>query len=56
MIGIHQAKSGWFAVRPSGTEDLCKIYAESLRSEAHLAAIKDQAAAIMQDVFTAANA
>ncbi|MGZ9174147.1 MAG: phosphoglucomutase (alpha-D-glucose-1,6-bisphosphate-dependent) [Candidatus Binatia bacterium] len=50
------AKSGWFAVRPSGTEDLCKIYAESLRSEAHLAAIKDQAAAIMQDVFTAANA
>ena len=50
------AKSGWFAVRPSGTEDLCKIYAESLRSEAHLAAIKDQAAAIMQDVFTAASA
>jgi phosphoglucomutase len=50
------AKSGWFAVRPSGTEDLCKIYAESLRSEEHLMAIKDQAAAIMQDVFTAANA
>jgi phosphoglucomutase len=50
------AKSGWFAVRPSGTEDLCKIYAESLRSETHLAAIKDQAAAIMQDVFTAADA
>ena len=50
------AKSGWFAVRPSGTEDLCKIYAESLRSEEHLVAIKDQAAAIMQDVFTAANA
>ena len=50
------AKSGWFAVRPSGTEDLCKIYAESLRSEEHLMAIKDQAAAIMQDVFKAANA
>ena len=50
------AKSGWFAVRPSGTEDLCKIYAESLRSEEHLTAIKDQAAAIMQDVFTAAGA
>jgi len=49
------AKNGWFAVRPSGTEDLCKIYAESLRSEEHLAAIKDQAAAIMQDVFTAAK-
>jgi len=50
------ARSGWFAVRPSGTEDLCKIYAESLRSEEHLTAIKDQAAAIMQDVFAAANA
>lgn len=50
------AKSGWFAVRPSGTEDLCKIYAESLRSEEHLAAIKDQAAAIMRDVFAAAKA
>jgi phosphoglucomutase len=50
------AKNGWFAVRPSGTEDLCKIYAESLRSEEHLSAIKDQAAAIMQDVFTAAKA
>ncbi len=50
------AQSGWFAVRPSGTEDLCKIYAESLRSEEHLIAIKDQAAAIMQDVFTAAKA
>ena len=50
------AKSGWFAVRPSGTEDLCKIYAESLRSEEHLSAIKDQAAAIMQDVFASAHA
>jgi phosphoglucomutase len=35
---------------------LCKIYAESLCSEEHLAAIKEQAAAIMQDVFTAADA
>jgi len=49
------AKSGWFAVRPSGTEDLCKIYAESLQSEEHLLAIKNQAAAIMQDVFAEAN-
>ena len=29
-------KSGWFAARPSGTEDIYKIYAESFRSEAHL--------------------
>lgn len=31
--------NGWFAARPSGTEDLYKIYAESFRDEAHLAAI-----------------
>ena len=37
------ARSGWFAVRPSGTEDLCKIYAESLRSEDHLKQIQDEA-------------
>src|SRR5205085_3956049 len=30
---------GWFAARPSGTENVYKIYAESFRSEAHLAAI-----------------
>jgi phosphoglucomutase len=32
-------ESGWFAARPSGTEHLCKIYAEGLRSRAHLDAI-----------------
>src|SRR4029077_10843701 len=30
---------GWFAARPSGTEDIYKIYAESFRDEAHLEAI-----------------
>jgi phosphoglucomutase len=30
------ADNGWFAARPSGTEDIFKIYAESFRSEAHL--------------------
>ncbi|MGE0483031.1 MAG: phosphoglucomutase, alpha-D-glucose phosphate-specific [Gammaproteobacteria bacterium] len=30
---------GWFALRPSGTEDVCKVYAESLRDEAHLATL-----------------
>jgi len=30
------AKSGWFAARPSGTEDIYKIYAESFRDDAHL--------------------
>jgi len=50
------ATSGWFAVRPSGTEDLCKIYAESLRSEDHLKQIQDEALEIAQAVFaTRAN-
>jgi phosphoglucomutase len=47
------ARSGWFAVRPSGTEDLCKIYAESLRSEDHLNSIQDEALRIAQSVFAA---
>jgi phosphoglucomutase len=48
------AASGWFAVRPSGTEDLCKIYAESLRSQEHLKKIEEEAGAILQAVFAAA--
>jgi phosphoglucomutase len=41
------AKSGWFAARPSGTENIYKIYAESFRDERHLAAIVDEARAIV---------
>jgi phosphoglucomutase len=37
------AESGWFAARPSGTEDIYKIYAESFRSQAHLDAIVEEA-------------
>ncbi|HWH79623.1 MAG TPA: phosphoglucomutase (alpha-D-glucose-1,6-bisphosphate-dependent), partial [Candidatus Binatus sp.] len=48
------AASGWFAVRPSGTEDLCKIYAESLLSAEHLKIVEAEARQIMQLVFTAA--
>ncbi|HWP39547.1 MAG TPA: phosphoglucomutase (alpha-D-glucose-1,6-bisphosphate-dependent) [Tepidisphaeraceae bacterium] len=36
-------ENGWFAARPSGTEDLYKIYAESLRSQQHLEAILREA-------------
>ena len=50
------ARSGWFAIRPSGTEDLCKIYAESLVSEDHLRKIQEQACEIVQSVFAAAGA
>ncbi|MGB6456829.1 MAG: phosphoglucomutase (alpha-D-glucose-1,6-bisphosphate-dependent) [Streptosporangiaceae bacterium] len=36
-------KSGWFAARPSGTEDVYKLYAESFRGPGHLARIQDEA-------------
>jgi phosphoglucomutase len=48
-------RSGWFAVRPSGTEDLCKIYAESLRGEEHLRQIQEEAWSIVQAVFAKAS-
>jgi phosphoglucomutase len=47
------SQNGWFAVRPSGTEDLCKIYVESMRSEEHLKQIQEEAWQIMQGVFKA---
>src|SRR5713226_8205888 len=37
------AASGWFAARPSGTENIYKIYAESFKSQAHLSAIVSEA-------------
>lgn len=45
------AKSGWFAARPSGTEDVYKIYAESFRSAAHLGDIQKDAKAIIDKVI-----
>jgi phosphoglucomutase len=41
------AASGWFAARPSGTEDLYKIYAESFKDRRHLEAILDEARRIV---------
>ena len=41
------AESGWFAARPSGTEDIYKIYAESFRDEAHLEEIVSEAQEIV---------
>jgi phosphoglucomutase len=40
-------ESGWFAARPSGTEDVYKLYAESFLGPDHLAAIQEQAKAIL---------
>ncbi len=45
------AGSGWFAARPSGTEDVYKLYAESFKGEEHLAAIQDQAREIVASVL-----
>jgi phosphoglucomutase len=39
--------SGWFAARPSGTENIYKLYAESLKSDEHLASIVGQAKEIV---------
>src|SRR5689334_998283 len=39
--------SGWFAARPSGTEDVYKIYAESFKGPAHLARIQEEARAVV---------
>jgi phosphoglucomutase len=48
------AANGWFAARPSGTEDVYKIYAESFRDEAHLARILDEARAIVSAALKSA--
>ena len=42
-----QTASGWFAARPSGTEDVYKIYAESFRSPEHLAQLQADARAVV---------
>jgi phosphoglucomutase len=41
------ARSGWFAARPSGTENIYKIYAESFKDQAHLDAIVSEAQAMV---------
>jgi phosphoglucomutase len=43
------ATNGWFALRPSGTEDICKLYVESFVSDEHLEKIIDQATAVMRE-------
>jgi phosphoglucomutase len=45
------ADGGWFAARPSGTEDIYKIYAESVRGDAHLRRIVEEAQAIVDDAL-----
>ena len=47
------ARDGWFAARPSGTEDVYKIYAESFRGPAHLEQIESEAHALIDELFGA---
>ncbi len=48
------AKNGWFAARPSGTENLYKLYAESFRDPAHLVLLVSQAQAIIARTLASA--
>jgi phosphoglucomutase len=45
------AENGWFAVRPSGTEDIYKIYAESFLNEKHLEEIFSEAESMLESLF-----
>jgi phosphoglucomutase len=46
-------EQGWFAARPSGTEAVYKIYAESFKGENHLRRIQDEAQAVIAKAFAA---
>jgi phosphoglucomutase len=48
-------ENAWFAARPSGTEDIYKIYAESFKSEEHLHTVIDEAQAIINEIFNRAG-
>ena len=48
-------KDGWFAARPSGTEDVYKIYAESFNGREHLLALQAEAREIVDAAFAAAG-
>ncbi|MEO3926519.1 phosphoglucomutase (alpha-D-glucose-1,6-bisphosphate-dependent) [Micromonosporaceae bacterium B7E4] len=47
-------ESGWFAARPSGTEDVYKIYAESFRGPEHLGRLQEEAQALITEVLKGA--
>jgi phosphoglucomutase len=54
--GIKVASAhGWFAARPSGTEEINKLYAESFKDEAHLHRIQEEARSIIGGIFQEAG-
>jgi phosphoglucomutase len=48
-------RDGWFAARPSGTENIYKVYTESFRDRAHLTRIQEEAKAMIDNVFEKAG-
>jgi len=48
-------ENGWFAARPSGTEDIYKVYAESFKGKEHLTQIQEEACAIIRAAFSSAG-
>ena len=48
-------ENGWFAARPSGTEEIYKIYAESFKGRIHLSQIQEEAQAIVGTAFQSAG-
>jgi phosphoglucomutase len=50
-----EAAGGWFAARPSGTENNYKIYAESFRGEDHMIQLLDEAQAIVSSALTSSS-
>jgi len=48
-------ENGWFAARPSGTEDIYKIYLESFKGREHLELIREEAQTLINETFAAAG-
>ncbi|KIX15095.1 phosphoglucomutase (alpha-D-glucose-1,6-bisphosphate-dependent) [Dethiosulfatarculus sandiegensis] len=48
-------ENGWFAARPSGTEEIYKIYTESFKGKSHLKRIQEEARAMVKEAFTKAG-
>jgi phosphoglucomutase len=48
-------ENGWFAARPSGTEDIYKVYTESFKGETHLKRIQEEALEIVKSAFRASG-
>jgi len=49
------AASGWFAARPSGTENIYKIYAESFKDQSHMNAIVSEAEEIVNNALNGSD-